>query len=284
MNGVSPNRLASAPMIEATERFPCPARFEPALIVQWHRVLFLHFEVEPAIVQAHLPMPFELALYNHRAIVSLVALTKRRFRPVASAPWWARLLPLIPEQRLFNVRTYVLHRGEPGAFFFWGWLSRPWGLPLPDRALGLTCAFARLRYEHQHESGELRGVVGKGTDGQRFAYEARMERPVAFAPCPAGSLAEFALERCTAYFWHRGMGRVFRAWHPPWLQATVQVRITDNSLVTAAFPWLRDACFVEANYTTGFAEVRIGRPLPVDNPVRGRRIRHHGASAFFELP
>jgi len=111
-----------------------------------------------------------------------------------------------------------------------------------------------------------------------------MEPHAVFAPCPPGSLAEFALERYTGYFSHRGRGRVFRACHPPWLQAPVEVQIRDNSLVTETLPWLREAGLMEADYAPGFTEVRIGRPHPLDHPVRRTRRHHHGASAFFEMP
>src|SRR5262245_34863601 len=157
MNAVTTDNLASAVTAKAVERPWLTAKDKPLLVLQWHRVLFLHFEVEPNIVQAHLPGPFQLELYQSQAIVSLVALTKRHFRPAEGAPSWAGVLSLLEEQRLFNVRTYVRHQAVPGAFFFWSWLSRPWGLPMPDRPLGLTCAFAKSRYEHRHESGDLRG-------------------------------------------------------------------------------------------------------------------------------
>ena len=219
-------------------------------------------------------------------IVSLDALTKRHFRPTATAPVWARLLPLLAEQRFFNVRTYVRHREEPGAFFFWSWLSRPWNLPLPDQPLGLTCAFADSTYQHHHESGELRGVVSAKAGYERFAYAALSAPEKAFHPCPPGSLAEFALERYTGYYWHRGAGRVFRAWHPPWSQATVEAAIEEDGLVTRAFPWLREARLVETIYSPGFADVCLGRPRTLDTTSRNNRSQRprHGARSFFEMP
>jgi uncharacterized protein YqjF (DUF2071 family) len=267
----------------AGQRLGLVSKGEPLLVLQWHRVLFFHFEVAPELVRAYLPEPFELELYQGKAIVSLVALTKRHFRPVTAAPLWTKILSLLTEQRLFNVRTYVRHRGERGAFFFWSWLSRPWGWPLPDRPLGLTCAFAKSHYDHRHETGELRGVVAKGT-AARFAYQSRIDPRTVFAPCPAESLAEFTLEHVTGYFWHRHAGRVFRAWHPPWSQTAVETQITDNSLVLGSFPWLREARFIAAHYTPGFEKVVIERPVPLNAPLHARHGHHHGASAFFEMP
>jgi uncharacterized protein len=265
---------------------------EPLSIVQWWRVLFLNFAVDAAALRRELPPAFELELHDGRAIVSLVALTKRNFRSHPQSPLWARLFSVLPEQRLLNVRTYVRHRDEPGAFFFWSWLSRPFGLPLPDRPLGLTCAFAKSEYRHEQESSGLQGMVT--AKGKRFSYVGPATPAAQLAVCPAGSLSEFALERYTGYYWHRG-GRVFRAWHPAWLQTTVPVRINEDELIAERFPWFGEARFLEANYAPGFSEVWIGRPHPLAKPMqpfasgeakgctRGRRNRH-GSSALFELP
>ena len=135
----------------------------------------------------------------------------RRFRANRVAPFWARLFAAVSEQRFFNLRTYVRHEDEPGAFFFWSWLSRPWGLPLPIRPLGLTCDFAGSEYHHEHEKGNLWGVVrGRARHG-RFAYHGHIRPYQSFSPCIAGSLAEFALERFSGYFWSRWKSKM-TAW------------------------------------------------------------------------
>jgi len=284
MNMGSIHGLAPASLSEVAKQRLLAVPGEPLAVVEWHRPLFLNYELDPDAVRRQLPRPFELELWQGRAIVSLVALTKRRFRPTDTAPLWASLLPLLTGQRFFNVRTYVRHREEPGAFFFWSWLSRPWNLPLPDRPLGLTCAFADSTYQHRHESGELRGVVAAKAGLERFVYEARFAPENGFAPCPPGSLGEFALERYTGYFCHRGAGRVFRAWHPPWQQAIVKAGIEEDGLVTRTFPWLHEARLLEANYSAGFADVWLGRPQALGSTTRNDRRRRHGASSFFEMP
>lgn len=236
-------------------------RGEPLVTVQWERVLFIHFRVEPRVVAAHLPGPFELELHDDRAVVSLVALTMRRFRPRPGAPLWGRLFRVLREQRFFNVRTYVRCGEEAGTFFFWSWLSRPLGLPLPRRPFGLTCAFGSSRYRHTPGADGLRGHVrtGKG----RIAYIARHPLQPTWDRCEPGSLGEHALERYTGFFWHRGRGRVFRAWHPPWIQTPVEIEILEDTLVADTFPWLKDARPAGAHFAPGFEEVWLGRPHPL---------------------
>lgn len=256
---------------------------EPLVFAEWHRVMFLHYEVEPSVVCARLPPTFELELHQGKAIVSLVALTMRRFRANPVAPWWARLFAAVTEQRFFNLRTYVRYDDEPGAFFIWSWLSRPWGLPLPGRPLGLTCDFAESKYHHEHEKGSLRGVVRGRAKAGRFAYHAHIRPHQSFSPCIAGSLAEFALERFSGYFWHRGAGRVFRAWHAGWLKTPVEIEIEDDSLAVRAFPWFVEARFIEAHYAPGLDDVWIGRPHRLLAPTSRRRGQSQGSGQFLEV-
>ena len=254
---------------DAGKRRLLSVKGEPLVFAEWHRVVFLHYEVEPSVVCARLPPCFELELHQGKAIVSLVALAMRRFRANRVAPCWAQLFATVSEQRFLNLRTYVRHDDESGAFFFWSWLSRPWGLPLPTRPLGLTCGFGVSEYHHDHEQGCLWGVVRGRAKCGRFAYHGRLQPHQGFGASSAGSLAEFALERFSGYFWHRGAGRVFRAWHPVWLQAPLEIEIEDDSLAVRAFPWFAEARFIEAQYAPGFDDVWIGRPhrLPALAPL-----------------
>jgi len=100
------------------------AKSEPLVRVEWRRVLFFQFEVDPAVAKMNLPAAFDLELHDGKAVISVVALTMRRFRRHAAGPFWARAFGALGEQRFLNLRTYVRHGGESGAFFFWSWLSR----------------------------------------------------------------------------------------------------------------------------------------------------------------
>jgi uncharacterized protein YqjF (DUF2071 family) len=272
----------NTPWSDAAKRRLLSVKGEPLVFAEWYRVMFLHYEVEPSVVCAQLPPPFGLELYQCKAIVSLVALTMRRFRANPGAPFWAQIFAAVSEQRFLNLRTYVRHDDEPGAFFFWSWLSRPWGLPLPRGPLGLTCDFAESEYHHEHEKGGLWGVVRGRANCGRFAYRGHIKPDQSFGSCIAGSLAEFALERFSGYFWHRGAGRVFRAWHPAWLQAPIEIEIEDDNLAVCAFPWFAGARFIEAHYAPGFDEVWIGRPHRLPAPASRRRDHCQRQSEFLE--
>src|SRR5213083_3809148 len=94
---------------DADKRRLLSVKGEPLVFADWYRVMFLHYEVEPSVVNAQLPPPFGLELHQGKAIVSLVALTMRRIRANPVAPFWARLFAAVPEQRFLNLRTYVRH-------------------------------------------------------------------------------------------------------------------------------------------------------------------------------
>src|ERR1051326_2026871 len=96
---------------------------DPFLFADWERVLFLHFAIAPKALEPMILQPRELELYEGDAILSVVAVTMRRFKPAQPFPFgW--IFGLISSQRFLNFRTYVLHGEEPGALFLWGWLSR----------------------------------------------------------------------------------------------------------------------------------------------------------------
>jgi uncharacterized protein YqjF (DUF2071 family) len=254
-------------------------RGDPFLFADWERVLFLHFAIAPELLRPFITYPLELDLCEGQAYLSLVAVTMRRFRPVRPLPFsWS--LGLISCQQFLNVRTYVHHRGEPGALFLWGWLSKPLPLPLPT--FDLPCAFAGVDYRHDFESGKLRGEVKAGNC--QFNYRAAIDPQCTFEPCNPGSLAEFAMERYSGFFYRGSRARIFRAWHPPWLQAHVDATINDEALLTKKFNWFKDAKLVGANFAPGFKQVSLGRVHSLKNVAGHAHRQRHGASTFYEMP
>jgi uncharacterized protein YqjF (DUF2071 family) len=257
-------------------------RGDPFLYADWERVVFLHYTVDPGLVRPHVPAPLELELHSGVACLSVVAVTMRRFRPNCWRSLGWAFCP-IAQQYFLNFRTYVRHRDEPGALFLRGWLSRPLGLPLPSGMVKLPYSFASVDYQHALENGMIRGLVrGRANEGA-FTYRAEPRPDEACKVCEPGSLAEFAMERYSGFFARRRRVYVFRAWHPAWLERSLDLEIEDDSLVKTAFPWFKEASFAGANFARGFKRVALGRAhrLP-SSPERARA--GHGLSAFYEMP
>jgi uncharacterized protein len=249
---------------------------EALVRVEWPRVLFLHYRIAPELLRPYVPRHFEIDLYDNSAWLTLVALTMRNFRPCRplSIPGW--LLRCCGEQRFLNVRTYIRCGEERGAFFLWGWLSRPFHLPAPERPFRLPCGFAEITYKHGHEGRELSGTVG-GREGA-FIYSASLPTGTQFSPPASGSLAAFALECYSGFYSHRGRARIFRAWHEPWHSTPLDVTLHDEGLLQTQ-ACLHGAKFTAAHYTPGLSDVLLGGAHKFETPHS-----RHGASAFFTMP
>ena len=88
------------------------------------------------------------------------------------------------------------------------------------------------------------------------------------------------MERYSGFFARGEQRCVFRAWHPPWQQAKIDVKVEDDSLVTKVFPWFEEAAFAGASFAPGFERVALGRAHRL--PAVGGK--HHRLSAFYEMP
>ena len=249
--------------VDPTERLSADGRrrllsmpAEPLFVGDWDRALFLHFEVDPVALQRE--TTFELDLFNGQAFVSLVAFTMRRMRPWLGGRATEWLLWPIATHEFLNVRIYVRHHDEPGIQFLAEWLPNRLSALIGPPAFGLPYRLGRLEYRHRHETGAISGRV-EAPEG-RLLYRADLDPELEFAPVPADSLDEFLVERYTAFMCRGAHRRLFHVWHEPWKQLPVDVEFQDLSLLTSAWPWFREACFVGGNYSPGATDVWMGRP------------------------
>jgi uncharacterized protein len=280
LNAASSKRLNSAltpASIQARRRL-LSLKGDPFVFADWECTLFLHFLFSPDLMRSLVPPSLELDLYEGKACVSLVAVGMRNFRG-RSAVSLGSLFRWIDFQRFLNLRTYVRFRDEPGALFLWGWLSNPLPIALPFFKPGLPCVFANLEYDHHLETGNVQGLVEDHFG--RFNYNATIAPANAFEPCSPGSLTEFAMERYTGVFCHGSRCRLFRTWHPSWLQKQFEPVVHDYSLITNRFSWFKNARLESANLAPGFKDVWLGRAHEL-NEVSNQ---HHAVlSGFYEIP
>lgn len=233
-------------------------RWEPLFHADWVRVLLVHYELEPAALQA--AVPFRLDLREGRAYVSFVAFTQRGLRPRFGGRMSARLFKPIATHEYLNVRTYVRHRGEAGIYFLAEWLNNATSVRLGPWPFGLPYRFGHLDYRYGTDGGELNGVVNGREKGQRLAYRGQLNPGLEFEPCRGDSLEEFLMERYTAFTQRGAHGSYFRVWHEPWLQVPIQVEVLQESLLTANWQWFKQAKLVGANYSPGVVDVKMGWP------------------------
>jgi uncharacterized protein YqjF (DUF2071 family) len=289
--------LSTEPASEIARRRLLSRAGDPFLFADWERVVFLHFLIKPDLIPV--PEPLELETFQGEGCLSLACVSMCRFRPARrlSLGWLAKP---IREQRFLNLRTYVRYRGEPGALFLWGWLSKPFPVPLPSGLFRLPYQFASLRFALFPEEGRIRGEAR--SNGNLFAFRASLcaaaqadvgryipnegplqEANTGFVVCPAGSLAEFAMERYTGFFCRGASRYLFDVWHPSWRQAPLDMTIEDASLVERQFSWFAQARFAAANFAPGFRHVWLGRAHDL-NRASPIICGHHALSRFYEMP
>ncbi len=85
----------------------------PAGYHRWSELLFMHWRISVNVLRPLLPPTLEIDQFDGTAWVGLVA-----FHMSGVRPWWSPAMPGLSEFHETNVRTYVVHRGQPGVWFF----------------------------------------------------------------------------------------------------------------------------------------------------------------------
>lgn len=241
----------------------------PTLVEDWARILFIHYEVDPAALQPQIP--YRLDTFDGRAFVSLTAFYGHGLRPVAlgaAGRWLAK-----PGQFPFilNVRTYVRHEGESGIYFLAEWIPNRLAAFAGRTLFGLPFRHGRLEYRHDDQ--RVMGRIENGRGPGAFRYEAQIPADAHFTTAVLGSRTEWLLERYTAFTHLADRRRFFRVWHPAWPQTEVAVRIADDSLLRETGPWFEKARLLGANYSPGFYDVHMGRAQRLRNAVATTGLR-----------
>jgi uncharacterized protein YqjF (DUF2071 family) len=209
---------------------------QPILLHQnWHHLLFLHWEVPAAELQALLPARLTLDTFEGKAYVGLIPFTLTGVRPILTPP-----LPWISAFHEINVRTYVhLDGGHPGVWFF-----------SLDASSGIAVAAARAAYKLPYFGAEIAFTEHPGSspvldfDSRRtdprgpipanahLRYQP-VEGPA--APAAPGTLEHFLMERYILYAEdeQRRLHRA-RVHHQPYPVQRVDLLTFEETLIWAA--------------------------------------------------
>ena len=252
-----------------------PSAFVPLFYADWMRAVFIHFEVEPETLQRE--VPFALDLWKGKAFVSLVAFTMERLRPRMGG--WVSELAFKPiaNTRFLNIRTYVLHRSEPGIFFIGEFLSNRFFVPLGRPTFGLPYRCGDLAYRHDREDGTVDGTVTAAGGEHRLAYRAGSPWTVPPRECRPATLDYFLLERYAAFTCAGARRRRFQIWHPPWYQVPIEPLVEDEGLLATTGHWVEQARSAGGHFSPGARGVWMGSPETIHLAPRRRRL-----TVFFE--
>lgn len=223
-------------------------------MADWRDALFVHYAIEPTVLQRH--VPFELELFEGRAWVSLVAFTQRGLRPAVGGRWTSWAMAPVASHPFLNLRTYVRGAdGVTGICFLAEWIPNWFSRVVGPVMYGLPFRLGRLRYD-THER-----AVRVGQFGWRGEI---VEHERAVMAAEAGTLDEFLLERYTAFTARRGRGYCFHIRHAPWRWRRVGMRIVEDSLLRAAVPWFGEVTLRGAHWSHGLNGVRMSGPRRAD--------------------
>lgn len=229
----------------------------PLFLGDWAKPVFLHFAVPAAALQPHTPFPLDC--WNGEAVVSLVAFSMCRMRFAGCERLSELLLWPFREQHFLNLRAYVTVNGEPGITFLTEWISNWTQAQLGPRLYTVPYRWGRHEFDHDPVRRKWEGRVAEHGDAGEFRY--RVKAPdVAYEPSTAGGFAEFVLERHTCFLSGHGRERLFRIWHPPWMQATAEAEVLEDSLLRRAASWWPAARLIGTHVSTGASDVWMGRP------------------------
>jgi len=229
---------------------------DPLFLADWDRALFLHFDVDAETLQG--AVPFELDLWRGRtAIVTLVAFTMRRMRLSVGGPLTEWMSAPLATHEFLNARTYVRRGDERGIFFIREWLPNLLARCAGPLTFGLPYRLGVIEYRHNHEDGELAGVVYPRAGDGRLSYRGRAHPVEESAPV----LRDFLLERYSAFTSALGVLRKFHVWHAPWNASAVEI-IVDEASIFNLVPGCdaAGAKFLCAHYSVGVDKVWMGRP------------------------
>ena len=197
----------------------------PVMYQTWRDLLFLHWEWDPAEIQATLPPGLYVDLYGEKAYVAVTPFFMNEVR--------AAFLPAIPGTSEFlelNVRTYVHDRnGIPGVWFY----SLDCNLGL---AVMLAKAFYSLPYhtaamDATEEGGYFRYHCQRQGQHEKATFHYRKEEEK--VPSQAGSLPFFLVERYLLYSYSPKTQKLYRSrvHHAPWELFKAQLGKFDETML-----------------------------------------------------
>ena len=202
-----------------------PAAGRHVMLQKWRDLLFLHWEIDPHVIQSTLPEGLFVDSFKSKAYVGVVPFWMVDIRP--------RFCPPIPPVSNFlemNVRTYVHDaRGTPGVWFYSLDANQHLAVKLARAGFKLPYFFAKMEAEKLPATGEIRFRCERDSGEVGFTSEF-LYRPMGetFSSVPGG-LEFFLIERYLLYAY--GNGRLFsgRVFHKPYVLQKVEARKWDSN-------------------------------------------------------
>ena len=209
---------------------------QPVLYQTWRDLLFVHWEIDPELIQATLPPGLHVDTFEGKAYVGIVP-----FFMCDVHPRFTFNVPGLSDFAETNLRTYVYDRhGNPGVMFYSLDAYQRTAVWIARTMYHLPYHYAQMPTPHHNRDGRTgqptvhhtQRASARPSQWSKFVYAQGGELSTAVP----GTLEFFLLERYLFFTYSpRGLleGRV---WHVPYEFAPAKVSAWDaNLLVLAGF-------------------------------------------------
>jgi uncharacterized protein YqjF (DUF2071 family) len=204
-----------------------PVGRKPVMYQTWKELLFLHWEIDPQLIQKTLPEGLYVDTFEGKAYIGLVPFFMLNIRPT-----WFFSVPGISNFLEVNVRTYVHDKnGVPGVWFYSldanqslaVWLARTF-FKLPYYNAKMSAKWNAAKDALLYTS-ERKGTSQKST----FNYVAKQD----LIEASYGTLDFFLLERYILFSWNSSKKKLMKGqvFHTPYQYANTEVYQWDDTLL-----------------------------------------------------
>ena len=202
----------------------------PVMYQSWNKLLFLHWEIDPAELARLLPPGLTLDTFDGKAYVGLVPFTMSGVRPrgLPSVSW-------LSDFHETNVRTYVLdENSDPGVWFFSLEAANAIAVAIARSWFHLPYYYARMSLTTDRE-----GWITYSCHRQFSKANAPgchvVARPTGnIEPARYGTLEHFLAERYILYALRRGRLAKGRVHHTPYPLQSAEIHSMTESLLSSA--------------------------------------------------
>lgn len=229
----------------------------PTLRISGEDVLFAHWPVDPADLEAAVPEPLTVETFEGDAWLTILC------HEVTEATLDAAPVSPLAAFGEVDLRTYVRFNGDSGVYFFSCNTGQALNSLLGERAFGLPHRRATVDFD-RHDDRIILRASQAGTAGGR--YDVTYQPTATTQPADPDSIAEFLVERHT-YFTPTGgdattpesmlIGSIER---DPWQLADVDASIRTNTMfeTESLTPPTAEPTF---QYSPGFTSLFVDREV-----------------------
>jgi uncharacterized protein len=210
---------------------------------EWHKLLFLHWEVSLESVQSRLPEGLTVDTFEGKTYLGLVPFTMRNVRPV-----WFPAVPWLSHFHETNVRVYVRDTsGRAGVYFLSLEAANPIAVEIARGLFKLPYHWAQMELGDDSYASERLSHSPKPAKS-RITYELA-QNPEQRTAAP-NTLEHFLIERYMLFSISGERLFAGRVAHPPYqFQDAHSLQIDQNLTHAAGFPL--DTPPLLAHYSNG---------------------------------